>query len=451
MKILFFTRKFAPQNYIGAIRPTKLAKYLTRLFSHEVDVICMQDNSNIKDKLIEKDITEISHIDILPYCKWCEYIKTQYNQQVSKIKTNQINNKPTLTKSTVILKIKDVIYLSIRNVLYLISIYDSYIYGKRTIKNLQQNKKFKEYKAFFSTTSLIESYIVGKWLKKHNPQIKWIYDLRDPIRIDAYPFISKKIMKNILKKIIPLVDEVTGVSEACVAKFKEFSHPSITVIPNGFDYEDIECFESKANIKTLNERNLIIVYTGALYDGKRDITPLLLLLAELSQSFNIDLSRIEIHYAGKDFNILKENQKNTKVNINLINHGFITRKEALTLQRSADILLLMSWNSKNDTGVVTGKFYEYLMMSKPICCLIKGDLPYSTLRKLIQESDAGMCYEEADQTTREPMKEFLMEHYHRKIFHQANKKNYPLVNSPKIQRFNYSNIALQINNLLCKK
>ena len=37
-RILIISYYFAPQNVIGAVRPTKLAKYLTRM-GHEVTVI----------------------------------------------------------------------------------------------------------------------------------------------------------------------------------------------------------------------------------------------------------------------------------------------------------------------------------------------------------------------------------------------------------------------------
>ena len=38
-RILIISYFFAPQNAMGAVRPTKLAKYLSRM-GHEVTVLC---------------------------------------------------------------------------------------------------------------------------------------------------------------------------------------------------------------------------------------------------------------------------------------------------------------------------------------------------------------------------------------------------------------------------
>ena len=47
-RILIVSYYFAPQNVIGAVRPTKLAKYLARM-GHEVTVICGLGRDGKKD------------------------------------------------------------------------------------------------------------------------------------------------------------------------------------------------------------------------------------------------------------------------------------------------------------------------------------------------------------------------------------------------------------------
>lgn len=443
MKVLFLTRKFAPQNYIGAIRPTKFAKYLTLLFNHEVDVICMRDTSDMKDILVEKDVAVLSNIFTLPYCKWTNWIEDKYSKQASAIKQSALVSKTIdVKKTSCSQKIKSLVFSIARNILYLVSIYDSYIYGKRCIRNIKKNGY--KYDGFFSTTSLIESYIVGRFLKKKNPGIKWIYDLRDPIRIVNHPYIARKIEKNILEKTIPLVDEVTGVSSACVDEFKAGGHKSATILPNGFDYDDISGNEKSA-VEKKSDGIFKLVYTGTLYDGKRDVTPLLLLLLELSKEGKIDLSKVELHYAGRDAGVLRKHISHENIKISLIDHGFISRADSISLQRNSDILLLLSWNNDGETGVVTGKFYEYLMNGKPICCIVKGNQANSALRELIEESDAGVCYEEADPKTYEKLKKFIIEHYRLAISNVETEAD----NRPNIQKFNYKNLALRLNSLLC--
>lgn len=448
MKILFLTRKFAPQNYIGAIRPTKFAKYLVKKYNKKVDVICKEDTSEVIDTLVAEDIKGLSHLEIIPYCRWTTHIQMKYSEWASGIKLKNLrNNESSLSRgdgNIIVGWIKGTLKSAVRSFLYLVALYDSYLYGRRAIKRIKKIIPTDGYNAYFSTTSLIESYIVGKWLKNKYPDIVWVYDLRDPIRIYSYPMPARRIMKCILKKTVNLVDDVTGVSTSCVDEFKEAGHKAISILPNGFDYDDLKGQSEPED--RINDGKFKIVYTGTLYDGKRDVVPLLLLLLELTNESQIDLSKIEIHYAGKDAAIIKSNIASTGMNVKLIDHGFITRAESIRLQQSADVLLLMSWNSIGETGVVTGKFYEYLMIGRPICCFVKGNLANSTLRDLLEDSEAGVCYEEADASTHERMKEFITERY-RVALGMLKPKD---MKETKIQRFNYVKLTEQLNNLLCK-
>lgn len=446
MQILFLTRKFAPQNYIGAVRPTKFAKYLIRIFSCKVDIICMQDDSGIIDPIGTKDIRDINSIHTLRPCKLTTAIRKKYDSKASKMKTEGLNSNfsysetPQKTNN----KLSPIGWLKkfIRGLFHLISLYESYNYGIRSVKYLK--KEDKKYDTFFSTTSLIESYIVGKWLKKHTPDIRWIYDLRDPLRINSYSGISRHIMKYVLKRTVKLVDEVTGVSQACIQEFIDFGHTSTHIIFNGFDPEDIQEFRVNHESSKVEDK-FIIVYTGALYDGKRDISPLLSLLLDLHRDQTVDLGKIEFHYAGKDYHVLKNAMNITGCPLKVINHGFIPRDESIRLQLSADVLLLLSWNNRDDTGVVTGKFYEYLMMKRPIWCIIKGNQPMSLLREMITETGAGICYEEADESTHNIMKEFIRTTYKNKFCAKPTNFDFKSVN-----RYDYHNLVGEIYSLCSK-
>ncbi|MBD5357294.1 MAG: glycosyltransferase family 4 protein [Bacteroides sp.] len=448
MNILFLTRKFAPQNYIGAIRPTKIAKYLTRLYNCQVDVICMRDSEDIIDPMGQRDISSLHHIEIMKSCKWITKIKEWYAAKASKIKANStsITTPNSKIANSTDFNLKNKITHIARNILYLISILDSYIYAKRVIMYLNKNKE--AYSAFFSTTYLVESYIVGRWLKKNNPNIRWIYDLRDPIQIDSYPGTSGYIMRRILKKTVKSVDEVTGVSKACLREFEELGQINTHVVRNGFDEEDISSIDIDKITQNTSLKNdsFKIVYTGSLYDGKRDVTPLLLLLLDLAKESKINLQNIELHYAGKDFHVLENSISKIGINIKAINHGFIPRDQSISLQLSANVLLLLSWNNIGDTGVVTGKFYEYLMMGRPIICLIKGNLPNSLLRQMIEETNTGTCYEEAATETHNIAKEYLS-----CLLNNKYKAKCPPKSSKCISQYNYKNIAGEIFHLCLNK
>ena len=64
MRILIISYYFAPQNAIGAVRPTKLAKYLSRL-GHEVTVICGPGLNERRDPTLERDLRERADVRVV--------------------------------------------------------------------------------------------------------------------------------------------------------------------------------------------------------------------------------------------------------------------------------------------------------------------------------------------------------------------------------------------------
>ena len=63
-RILIISYYFAPQNAIGAVRPTKLAKYLARM-GHEVTVLCGPGMNGRRDPTLERDLRELKDVRVI--------------------------------------------------------------------------------------------------------------------------------------------------------------------------------------------------------------------------------------------------------------------------------------------------------------------------------------------------------------------------------------------------
>jgi hypothetical protein len=104
------------------------------------------------------------------------------------------------------------------------------------------------------------------------------------------------------------------------------------------------------------------VYTGAVYSGKRDPSPLFEALEQnedIRKSIHVDFYGNDLGYI--DFLVKKYNLFDC-VHIN----GSVSREAALKYQQEASVLLLLTWDNPKEKGVLTGKLFEYIGSSKPI-------------------------------------------------------------------------------------
>lgn len=70
-------------------------------------------------------------------------------------------------------------------------------------------------------------------------------------------------------------------------------------------------------------------------------------------------------------------------------------EEALTLQEASDVLVVLSWNNPGNTGILTGKFSEYMGANKPIVSIVSGELPDAELTELVKQMSLGSAHEYA--------------------------------------------------------
>ncbi len=148
-----------------------------------------------------------------------------------------------------------------------------------------------------------------------------------------------------------------------------FRKPTITVL-NGFDPDD---YPPDALPSSGNRDELTILYTGTLYPGRRDPTPLFQAVARLG-----DRGRgIRIQLYGADPATVAALADKAGVATQVEAHTAVAYDRVVTLQRAADILLMLRWNDPSERGIVPGKLFEYVGARRPILCLgyDQGDVP----------------------------------------------------------------------------
>ena len=95
-----------------------------------------------------------------------------------------------------------------------------------------------------------------------------------------------------------------------------------------------------------------------MYNGKRDLSQLFRIIRILIDNEEINENNIKFYYAGKEFNILKNQASKFELEGILVNKGSVAREDSLAIQDQSDIVVVSTWNTEKDVGVIPGKIYE---------------------------------------------------------------------------------------------
>lgn len=383
MKILIIAEFFAPDSVIGAVRITKFAKYLYS-FGHDITVLCSARCTGRRDDTLLKELEGI---------RICHY-----NNEIEKNEKKRNNRaKPHFYF------IKKILRKLYKETIFSIQYYIKSNKDKNCIKNYYMRNLFDEnYDIVISTFSPLATLEAGFEIAKGS-KVKFVADLRDLMDSVNYPFFIRKINKLIQKKIVKFADAALVVSDGQKNLLSEKctkSCENIFVIHNGYD-----------NANNLVEeiplrKEFVIVYTGILYDGKRDLSALFEVINEIRAEYKYCFKFV---YAGTDAIELRRQMCLYGLENILEDKGVLNRAETEKVQMEADLFLVAAWNTKKEQGQMTGKFYEGIRAGKAILVLMGGDVPNSDLYKLYKRFHYGYCYEKCRDGSKKELYEYVLQ------------------------------------------
>lgn len=261
------------------------------------------------------------------------------------------------------------------------------------LEDLARNRE--PYDVVWATYSTYGSLWLGQKAKSLGVAKRVVVDFRDlmnqPDRLSMLNWFTRRQQRSAVRK----ADAVTVVSQGLRENLLEdpslASHaPDVHVLYNGF----LPGTLPSATGSPGEGLPLKIVYTGSLYQGRRDASPL---FSALREATTADPSlRFEVHYAGGAGALLTEMARKQGMEHCVVDHGVLTREGAAELQRDADLLLALSWNVSGSEGILTGKFPEYLGVRKPIISIVAGDIPNAELSLEVKSMNLGIAVEETD-------------------------------------------------------
>ena len=401
--ILIIGYYFTHKNAIASVRLDKLTKYLlqdgydvTVLSSLQRDTWIGKEGkySNIE---IKEEHREAKVIFSKEYRVWSYLYKLFL--KIRKRKKVEVNHTLTLEKKQ---KDIDMIINFLREMwgLFITLSENTSLYFSMK-KNLKDILKSNNYDIVFSSHGPPAILYLGKIAKKWQPKTFFIADYRDEwYKRKLFDNGFSKIVNNIIfkseTKILSQTDLITFVSKGLLEQYRSHYHRisnldnKLYVLSNGFD--KIE-YNHYPKVTKFSSSKFHFCYTGYLYSSKSDISVIFSILHKLISKNNIDTDYFCFHYAGSDGEFLKEMAKRYGLEDSIIDYGFISREESINLQKASDLLIVATWNNVNETGIVTGKIYEYLLSGNPIIGIVTGDLMNSELKDIIREAEVGVTYE----------------------------------------------------------
>ena len=371
MKVLIISRCFPPDTSIGGIRPFMFAKYLMR-FGHEVTII----NSGLifakEDKSYEDQLKGMRIYSV--------YDRNSTGKNASKGTTWKDKAPKFIIK----------VYLALREPAIILREKKQFNGLLKEFKSLIDNLASEHFDVVFSTYSPIADIYAGEYASKVFG-CKWIMDFRDALVQPSsrswlwnlcYSFTQRHAVNNC--DVCTTVSDGVGYMVSIGTK-----RANIVTLYNGFDDE-------RKIDKCIKTSKLSFCYTGNIYGMRMAaMKRVLAAIRRLSQDGKIELDNISLNYAGpKPLELIKELSLYGLESI-LVDHGYLPVSECECLQRSSDVFMVLSWNTKKEQGILTGKFYEGVRAGIPMLVSVVGDTPHSELLKLNNEYHYGFCDEEA--------------------------------------------------------
>jgi glycosyltransferase involved in cell wall biosynthesis len=257
-------------------------------------------------------------------------------------------------------------------------------------------------------------HLIGLRLKQ-KLKLNWIADFRDPWTQIGYHnklkllSISQKKHERLEKAVLEEADQVITTSFTTREEFLKSTSTPIEVITNGYDHEKIEPVSL--------DQHFSISHIGSLLSG-RNPQNLWQALRELVNESEEFAKNLELKLTGAVGEPVLESIKKCDLDKYLSVKGYVSHGEALQLQRSSQVLLLIEIDSPETRGIIPGKLFEYMISNRPI--LAVGP-KHADVQKIIRETNTGVFFHYSE---KEEIKNHILKQY--REFKEDRLKSHPI-------------------------
>lgn len=244
-------------------------------------------------------------------------------------------------------------------------------------------------------------HLIGLELQKRFA-VKWIADFRDPWTTIGYHKelkLSEKSAekhKDLERLVLTKADTILTTSHTTKQEFAEITQKPIHVITNGYDVESIE--------KPALDTKFTISHIGSLL-SKRNPLILWKALNEILQENESFKADFQLQLIGKVSADIIDTLKGFKLDSYMNVLGYVSHTEALTYQRSSQLLLLIEIDSYETRGIIPGKLFEYMAAERPILAIGPKE---SDVENILKDTNCGKYFNYDDL---EEVKAYILDCY----------------------------------------
>lgn len=352
-KALIITYYWPPAGGPGVQRWLKFVKYLPDYNIHPVVYIPENPSYPLLDYSLLDEIPE--NVTILkqpikePY-KFAEFLSKKSSQTIS---SGVI---PKKRKQSFVQRLM----LYVRGNYFIPDARMAWV--KPSVSYLSEYIQKEQIKTVITTGPPHSLHLIGLKLKT-DMDIQWIADFRDPWTTIGYHNklkLSERAStkhEQMEKQVLNAADHIIVTSETTKKEFETKSTKPISVITNGYDYQQLP--------KVSKDVKFSLAHIGSLL-SERSPKILWKVLGQLIEEHDNFKNEFMLRLIGVvSTDVLNDIQQFIpQENVEII--GYVNHKEALKHQRQAQMLLLIEIDSEDTKAIIPGKLFEYMVAETPI-------------------------------------------------------------------------------------
>jgi len=381
MRILLVSHYFPPYDHIGSARTGKTAKYL-ELFGHDVRILTARDTlTPFAQMPVEIDPAHIIYTNWISAPYRADLALNRLAQAVaagieSRAKPLPLGSPRTgqsrAGKSSAWKSLGHGIRDGLRTICYFPDAQIGwYPYAVRAGRELIRGWRPD---VILASSGPHTGLLVARSLARKFG-IPWVAEFRD-LWVDnhgyQHPDWRKKIEALVEKRVVSDAGGLVTVSEPLADTLRAAFRLDVEVVYNGFDPGDHG--EGAGGAAT---RNLEIVYTGWTYP-QQTLRPLFMALRTLGR----DASDVRVVFYRSNNDMVRAAAAEEGLEHLVELRQGVPFMESLRRQKEADVLLYLSWNDREQTGIFSGKLFQYFGAARPVLAVGPTDnAPAAVIRE----------------------------------------------------------------------